>query len=171
MEFFETLKKRHSIRAFAATPVEQEKLRMVLQAANQAPSAGNLQAYEVYLVTSERPRRALARASLGQGFVAQAPVALVFCAHPARCVPRYGQRGRRLYAVQDATIACAFAMLAATALGLATVWVGAFDDEAVRSAIGAPEGLLPVSILPLGHAAEKPESTPRRQLQDLVHEI
>jgi nitroreductase len=56
-------------------------------------------------------------------------------------------------------------------LGLATVWVGAFDDEAVHRAIGAPEGILPVAILPIGYAAEQPELTPRRRLSDLVHEL
>lgn len=171
MEFFEVLKARHSIRAFAATPLEEEKLKAILEAANCAPSAGDLQAYEIYKVTRPSDRAALARAALAQGFVAQAPVVLVFCVHPARASRRYGQRGVRLYAVQDATIACTFAMLAATALGLATVWVGAFDDEAVHRAIGSPEGILPVAILPIGHPAEQPELTPRRRLSELVHEV
>jgi nitroreductase len=171
MEFFEVLKQRHSIRAFAPTPVEQEKLQKILEAANLAPSAGNLQAYEIYLVRKKPQRVALARAAWDQEFVAQAPVVLVFLAHPARASRQYGQRGAKLYALQDATIACAFAMLAATALGLATVWVGAFDDNAVARVVGVPEGLLPVAILPIGYAAEQPEPTSRRQLQELVHEL
>jgi site-specific recombinase XerC len=51
----------------------------------------------------------------------------------ARSAAKYRERGARLYAIQDATIACAFAMLAATALGLGTVWVGAFDDVRVMN--------------------------------------
>jgi nitroreductase len=51
MEFFATLTARHSIRAYAGTPVEVEKLERILEAVNQAPSAGNLQAFEIYLVT------------------------------------------------------------------------------------------------------------------------
>jgi len=95
-------------------------------------------------------------------------VALVFCTHAARA-GRYGKRGELLYAIQDATIACTFAMLAATALGLATVWVGAFDAGEVRRVIQAPEGIDPVAILPLGYAAEDPASPGRRRLEDLVH--
>jgi len=171
MEFFDVVKARHSIRAFAPTAVEEEKLQKILETANRAPSAGNLQAYEIYQVTEARQRGALARAAWGQEFVASAPVALVFCTHPARAAPRYRERGVRLYALQDATIACTFAMLAATALGLATVWVGAFNDEAVWRAIGAPEGLDPVAILPIGYAAERPEPTPRRRLDQLVHKM
>ncbi len=100
--------------------------------------------------------------------IAQAPASLVFCANPARSAAKYRNRGERLFALQDATIACAFAMLAATALGLGTVWVGAFDDGAVQRVLGVGD-LLPVAILPVGYPAEDPEPTPRRSLDDLVH--
>jgi nitroreductase len=171
MEFFEVLKARQSVRAFAPSPVEEEKLGAILEAAGSAPSAGNLQAYEIYQVKADHLKRALARAALDQHFMAQAPVALVFCAHPARSERRYKERGARLYSVQDATIACTYAMLAATALGLATVWIGAFQDAAVRGAIGLPEDILPVAILPIGYPAEKPEPTSRRALDELVHRV
>lgn len=171
MDFFEVVRRRRSTRAYAAQPIEAEKLHKILAAANAAPSAGNLQAYEIYRVSDPQKKRALARAAWDQGFVAAAPELLVFCAHPARAAARYRQRGVRLYAVQDATIACTFAMLAAGALGLSTVWVGAFQDEAVRKAIGAPEEHLPVAMLPIGYAAETPELTPRRPLEELVHEV
>ena len=171
MELFEAIESRQSVRAYQPTEVEADKLEMILSAANQAPSAGNLQAYEIFLIRDGRVKRALARAALDQDFVAQAPVVLVFCAHPARSAVRYGRRGRELYCVQDATIAAAYAQLAATALGLATCWVGAFEDQQVRQAIGAPSALRPVVILPLGYPAESPLRTSRRSLEDLVHPV
>ncbi|MCS7314309.1 MAG: nitroreductase family protein [Bryobacterales bacterium] len=171
MEFFDLIRARRSVRAYAPRPVEEDKVQQILTAANLAPSAGNLQAYEIYLVRDRQVRVELARASLDQWFVSEAPVALVFCAHPERSASKYGRRGARLYALQDATIACTFAMLAATELGLASVWVGAFDDEGVRRAIRAPEGHQPVAILPIGYPAEHPAPAPRRSLADLVHEI
>ena len=171
MDFFELIRARRSVRAYRSEPVEEEKLRKILEAANLAPSAGNLQAYEIYLVRDRKVRLALARAALDQSFISEAPVALVFCAHPERSAIKYGRRGVRLYALQDATIACTFAMLAAAELGLATVWVGAFDDEGVRRAIGAPEAHQPVAILPIGYPTEQPAPAPRRSLEDLVHEI
>lgn len=170
MEFFDVVKARRSIRSFTPAPVEDEKLQQILEAANRAPSAGNLQAYEIRVVKSLPRKTSLARAALDQEFVANAPVVLVFCAHPARSEWRYHERGVRLYSLQDATIACAFATLAATALGLASVWVGAFDDEAVRRVIDAPLGILPVAILPIGYSAEKPRPFTRRQLSEFVHE-
>jgi nitroreductase len=170
MDFFQTIARRHSIRAFKPVEVERDKIDQILEATNRAPSAGDLQAYQVYLVASADRRRAVAHAALGQTFIAQAPLALVFCAAPDRSATKYDQRGRQLYAIQDATIACAYAQLAATALGLASTWVGAFDTAALRTAIAAPEGEVPVAILPIGYAAETPAPAPRRSLDDLVRE-
>jgi nitroreductase len=169
MDFFTLIDTRRSVRLYQVTPVEPEKLQKILQAANSAPSAGNLQGYEIYLITQPEQRQGLDKAAYGQDFLSQAPVSLVFCANPLRSSGQYSQRGRELYCIQDATIACTFAMLAAHELGLACVWVGAFKDELVRQAAGIPSELIPVAILPIGYAAESPKRRPRRKLEDLVH--
>ena len=171
MEFFEVLKARRSVRAFEDTPVEDDKLKRILEAASSAPSAGNLQAYEIFLVRDAVRRRMLAEAALSQDFVAEAPVVLVFCANPDRSSWRYGRRGVELYSLQDATIAASYAQLAAVGLGLASVWVGAFYDEEVSEAIGVKGRLRPVAVIPIGYPAEKPRATSRRSLKDLVHEL
>jgi len=171
MEFFEVIRRRRAVRAFERKAIPPEMLDAVLEAANAAPSAANLQAYEIYVVMDEPRRALLAQAARQQSFLAGAPVLLVFCTHQARSLERYAQRSETLYTIQDATIACAFAMLAATAQGLATVWVGSFDVVEVARIAGAPEGVGPVAILPLGYAAEEPPEPPRRPLQDLVHRL
>ena len=171
MDYFEIVNERHSTRAFTDCPVEAKKVQKILETANRAPSAGGLQGYEIYRIIKPEHRSALVQAALGQDFVAEAPIVLVFCANPARSAVRYKQRGVQLYSIQDATIACTFAMLAATALGLSTIWVGAFDEEAVRQAVGIPQDLTPVALLPIGYAGKKPRITPRRELSDLVHEV
>lgn len=168
MEFERLIGKRRSVREFEDRPVEDEQVRAVLEAANSAPSAGGCQAYEIVRVEDPAVRSSLARAALDQMFIAQAPVVLVFLATPSRSSGRYGRRGRQLYCIQDATIACAFAHLRAADLGLGSVWVGAFDDDGVRRALGAPAESRPVAILPLGHPGEDPAPTPRRSLDDLV---
>jgi len=171
MEFFDVIQKRHSIRSFTDQPVENEKLQKILETANLAPSAGNLQAYEIYVVLDAKKRDGLSCAALAQEYIAVAPIALVFCTHPELTEGRYTERGSRLYTVQDATIACAFAMLAATALGLGSVWVGTFDEKVVRLIIGAPESQVPVAILPIGYPAEFPDQHLRRPLDELAHWI
>ena len=170
MEFFDLIQKRHSIRAYSSRHIEEMKLNRIMDAISSAPSAGNLQAYEVFVVKSEAKKKALARAAFDQDFIIQAPVCLVFFANPRRSSVRYGSRGETLYSVQDATIAATFAMLAAVDLGLSTVWLGAFDDDEVAKIFGA-ETLHPVAVLPIGYPAEEPEVTSRRALEDVFHPV
>jgi nitroreductase len=168
MDIFDAIKKRHSVRAYQPREVEAEKVQRILEAANAAPSAGNRQAYDIVLVRDAGRKQQLVKAAWDQAFIAQAPVVLVFLAAPDRNRERYAERGAGLYCVQDATIACAYAELAATALGLSCCWVGAYDDAGVAAAVGATGTLRPVAVLPIGYAAEYPAARPRRKLSDLV---
>jgi nitroreductase len=171
MEFFEVLKTRRSVRIYSGKPVDDEKLDQILEAINRAPSAGNLQAFDVYVVTRADQRKELAAAASGQNFMAQAPVALVFCSEADRSARKYGQRGASLYCLQDATIACTYAMLAVTALGLSSVWVGAFDEGKVSEIINAPQTHRPVAMLSIGYAADEPRIRSRRDLAEFVHRV
>jgi nitroreductase len=169
--FRQLIERRRSIRRFETVAIDEEKIREILDSARLAPSAGNLQSYRVLVVRSAEKRGALAEAAYGQSFLAQAPVVLAFVAMPDVAAARYADRGRDLYAVQDATIAATFAMLAATALDLGTVWVGAFDTPAVARVLGCPNGETPVALLPIGVAAESPKPRSRRRPEDLVREL
>ena len=163
--FFSVLDERRSIRAYKKRDVEKEKLDKILAAANSAPSAGNLQAYEIVVVKNKENKEAIADAAFGQDFIAQAPFVLVFCANQERSAVRYGARGRDLYSIQDATIAASYAQLASTALGLGSVWIGAFDEFAVKKIISADK---PIAIIPIGYPDEKAEETKRRS-DNIVH--
>ena len=169
MDFFEVLKERRSVRAYERKPIEEEKLQKILEAINSAPSAGNLQAYEVVLVRDPERIRQLARASHDQTFIEDAPVVLAFVANPQRNSHTYGRRGEYLYCMQDATVACSIAHLTATALGLSSCWIGAFDDDAVAKIVGAKPPLQVAAILPIAYPAEHPSPRPRRPLDELVH--
>lgn len=168
MEFLKTLDSRRCVRSYRHAPLDERKIQAILESALLAPSAGDLQAYRIVVVEDPKTKAALADAAHGQQFVAEAPVALVFLADPERCSAKYGQRGRLLFSLQDATLAAAYAQLSAADLGLASCWVGAFDDEAVAAAINAPNGLRPIAIVPLGEAAEWPDRPPRRSGKELV---
>jgi nitroreductase len=167
MEFSNLIYARQSVRAYQPTPVPEEKLQALLEAANRAPSAGNFQAFEVYVVREAKHRQALAAATYEQDFVQHAPLSLVFCMHPARCQYQPAE----LYALQDTTIACTFAMLKATDLGLVSCWIGAFSAEKLAQALALPENVKAVAILAIGYAAETPERTSRRKLEDVVHRL
>lgn len=167
-DFFATLRRRHSVRRYQADmPVEEEKLHAVLESAVAAPSAGDLQAYQIVVLRDPAMRHELA-ARTEQPFLAEAPVSLAFCTDAERSAQTFGERGRELYALQDATIAAAYAQLAAAASGLGSAWVGYFDGREVAGVLELPPGLLPVAILALGYPAELPEPTPRRPLPDML---
>ena len=169
-DFFSTVRYRHSVRRYQEQrPVEAEKLHAILETAFAAPSAGDLQAWHVTVVEAEATRRELAVIADGQDFIAEAPVCLVFCSDPQRSAQRYAERGAALYALQDATIACAYAQLAVAAAGLGSTWVGYFDEDQVRNLLGLPEEMVPIAMLSVGYPAELPEETPRRRLEEMVN--
>lgn len=168
-DFFETVRRRHSVRKYQADmPVEPEKLHAILEMACAAPSAGDLQAYRIIVVRDLAQRQALVHVAREQEFIAEAPVCLVFCADPARSASTFGERGAKLYALQDATIAAAYAQLAIVAAGMGSTWVGYFDEEQVRTALKLDAGLVPLALLSLGYPAELPEPSSRRRLDEVV---
>ena len=171
MDFFEIIETRRSVRLFNDRPIEEIKLHKVLNAANRAPSAGNLQAFEIFVVRDIEHKKSLAKAAFDQSFISDAGIVLVFCAHPSRSGWRYSDRGMNLYCIQDATISCTFAMLACTALGLASVWIGAFDENHVKIILDTDQDLKPVAMLPIGYAGEEPDPISRRKLSEIVHEV
>jgi nitroreductase len=171
MDFYDVLKRRHSVRAFQDRGVEEGKLKQIISAFTLSPSAGNLQAYIVYIVKEKRMKEELASAALDQSFIAEAPVVLVFCADQRRSEVRYGERGAQLYSIQDATIAAAYAQLAATAEGLGSVWVGAFDPLEVSRIVNAGPYTVPVALIPIGYPAEQPSRRERREIKEIVKEL
>jgi len=171
MDFFETVEKRRSIRAFDKKDVDAKTIKKLLETINLAPSAGNLQAYRIYIVRSAEKKAELVQGCLYQESVAQAPLLLIFSALKGESEEKYGERGHDFYSIQDATIAAAYCQLAATALGLSSVWVGGFDPLEVSRIIDAEEEEVPVAVIPLGYPAENPEKRARKNIKELIREI
>jgi SagB-type dehydrogenase family enzyme len=106
-------------------------------------------------LTTEKPgdiRSSLSEAALGQQSVASAPAVLVACAIFSRTAFRYGARAQRYVNIEAGHIG-QNVHLQATALGLGTVMIGAFDDEAVRNLLGLDETIRPLYIMPVGNPA------------------
>jgi nitroreductase len=168
MEFREVIAKRRSVRHFnTRIEVTDDEVRTLLEAATTAPTAGNIQPWRFYVLRSPGSRERLAQA-IGQPWATAAPLVIVVCVDPRPCAARYGERGERLYAIQDSAAAVHGILLAAVDLGLASCWVGAFDDDAVREAIGAPRPLVPVAVLPVGRSAEAAGKPSRRPLEEVT---
>ena len=164
--FFDLIATRHSIRAYKSQKLTDETINKILSAANKAPSAGNLQSYHVFAAIQSEDKKQLAIAAHDQDFIKDASIVLIFCADYS-AEKKYGERGRELYCIQDATIACAYAQLACHALGLASVWVGAFEEDQVRKFLSLENGLKPVAMLVIGFADEEPEKTDRKPIYEI----
>ncbi len=167
-DLIDAIKERHSIRAYETTAIPEATLGRLLESAHLAPSAGNLQPWKFVVVRSEAIRAALAGAAYGQNFVAAAPVNIVVCAEPERSAARYGERGADLYCIQDTAAAAQNILLTATAYGLGSCWVGAFDEEKVRQALGIGPELRPMAIIPLGYPAQEPAEVAYRSLDEIT---
>ncbi|MFH1587489.1 MAG: nitroreductase family protein [Candidatus Diapherotrites archaeon] len=151
MDFFDVVGKRHSVRSYQDKEVEEVKLGKILSAIKRTPSAGGLRSFRVEVVKDKTTKGLLTGQTFGRAELDLAPVLLVFLADLEISASKYGERGRDLYCVQDATIAAAYSQLAATALGLSSVWVGAFHEKEVGEILGAKENERPVAIIVLGY--------------------
>ena len=80
MEVLRQLHERKSVRVYEDRPVEQDVKRQILEAAIQAPSAGNMALYTILDITDPDIKAALAKSCDDQPFIATAPMVLIFCA-------------------------------------------------------------------------------------------
>jgi nitroreductase len=167
-DFYGFCQSRSSVREYDNEPVTDTEIDYILSCAGTAPSAGNLEAWDVIVVRDEEGKQALAEAAFGQKHVEQAPVILVVCSNYVRSMSRYGERGI-LYGLEDATIACTYMMLAAHAKGIRSCWTGAFDDEEVREILDLPQHIRPVSLLVLGKGPAPVQKPGRMDIGEHIH--
>jgi SagB-type dehydrogenase family enzyme len=100
-------------------------------------------------------RAGLAEAAIGQRAVEEAPAAIVLAAVYARMEGRYGGRAQR-YVHMEVGVAAQNVALQAVALGLGSVYVGAFRDDAVRTLLDLPDDQAPLALLAFGRAPQIP---------------
>lgn len=168
MEFSEVIRKRRSVRHFnPKLVVTDDDIRALLDAAISGPSAGNIQPWRFFVLKSASAREKLA-AALSQPWAASAPAVIVVAVDPRPCAARYGDRGEMLYSLQDTAAAAENILLAAVDRGLASCWIGAFDERAVAAAIGAVAPVTPIAILPIGYSAESAGKPARRSLAEIT---
>jgi nitroreductase len=169
MELFEAIQKRRSIRQFKKQEVPEEIVEKLVEAARLAPTAGNAQSYQLVIVRQEEQKQRLSMAAYGQKQVQSASVVFVVCADLGRAQESYAERGRSLYCIQDTAAVTENILLTACSLGLGTCWIGAFKEEDVKKVVNAPEGMRPVTMIPVGYPAESPSPRPRRQPDEFAH--
>jgi nitroreductase len=168
-ELFRVMATRRSTRNFDTSQiVEQWKVDKILAAADTAPTAGNFQGFEVFYVKNKEIKKRLVEAANNQPYV-NAPVVLVFCMDPSRVKMNFPPEILAKFSLQDATLAAAYSQLAASALGLSSIWIGMINEEKVMQILDTQ--LKPSSILCIGYPHQKRPPKSRRKLKDLIHEL
>ncbi len=162
MDVYEAIYSRKSIRRYTEEDITPDVILRLLQAACQAPTAGNLQPWRFWVVRNREVKERLVHAAYGQSFVGRAPVVVVVGADLSVSARGYGDRGSHLYALQDTAAAIENLLLAAQAEGLATCWVGAFNEEAARQALDMAPTVRPAAMISVGHPAS-PRQKPQRE--------
>lgn len=162
----ENLFHRVSIRRYEDRPVEEEKILQILKAAFAAPSAGNQQPWEFYVVRDRDIIAALSEVSPYAGCLKKAPAAIVPCYRTDVIFPAYAQI--------DLSIATEHIWLEADALGLGAVWLGIapLEDRMKKTEeiLNLPEGLRAFAIVALGYPAEERKPQDRFR-EDRIHYV
>ena len=162
-ELINTIISRRSIRKYTAEPVGEQDIKALLEAAMAAPSASNRKPWHFGVVTDRKKLDALADSHPYGKMLFEAPLCIAVCGDQA-----ISER----FWVQDCSAATENLLLAAVALDLGAVWLGAYPSEervaAIRKVLGVPNNIVPLNLISIGHPAE--QKGPRTQYdEERVH--
>ena len=157
---------RKSVRSFTDREIRGEDVRLILESAVMAPTAGNQQLYTIINVTDREKKERLAESCDHQPFIAKAKLVLVFCADMlkwyrayqlADAGPRKPDAGDFVLAVEDAVIAAQNAVVAAHSLGIGSCYIGDIMEnyETQREILDLPENVFPAAMLVFGYPTEQ----------------
>jgi len=167
-DIFRIFASRRSTRKFSKTKVEDWKIDKILAAADTAPTAGNFQGLKIFLIKNPKTKEALVEAANKQPYV-NAPVVLIFCMDPSRVKLKFPEEILEKFSLQDATLAASYSQIAATGLGLSSIWIGMLDEKKVQDILGTE--LKPSSILCIGYPDKRRPPKSRRNLKELIEVI
>ena len=183
-EVIKQLHDRKSVRSFASRDIPKEAKDAILQAATQAPTAGNQQLYSILDITSEALKRRLSETCDHQPFIAEARMVLIFCADFQKwydaflatgCSPRKPGVGDLMLAVSDTNIAAQNAVVAAHSLGIGSCYIGDIMEncEVHREILNLPDYVFPTAMLVFGYPTEhqqRRQKPKRADMKHIVHE-
>ena len=174
MELREVMQKRKSIRQYLTTPVEEEKVKAMIEAAILAPTWKNAQEIRYYVAVSEEKRQAVLDA-LGEGNrkkTQNAPVFLISAVILNRAgFQKDGSADNELgngWGCYDLGLQNENLILKATDLGLYTLIMGLREADRLREILNIPETETIVSVIAVGKAAEDPIRPHRKELSEIA---
>lgn len=170
MDFYEVIKTRRSVHSFKSDPIPEDVLKRVLDAARMAPSGGNKQSARYIIVRDKKRKEQLVPLCGSQKHVAEGAVVLVACSLDIG-INRGGYMGK-LSMLVDVAISFTHLVLAARAEGLATCWIGTFDNSGIKEFLKIPNEYQVVALTPLGYPEGDPftGASVRLKLEQIVCE-
>ena len=165
MDLEECIKGRRSIRLYKDKDVEWEKVVKILDAGNYAPSSGNIQNWEFILVKDSKNVEKVANSCYNQSFVIEAPLIFIICAEISKIRRLYGEKGEKVYSIQNCAMASENIMLMAYSLGLGSCFVGAFDEDTLKEDFNIPDNIQVMGIITLGYSNEGDLEVRRQDLE------
>lgn len=167
MDYYEVIRKRRSIREYENRDVEEDKLKRILEAARIAPSAANIQPWRFIAIRNAGVKKEL-KAAYDRPWFWTAPVVICACGITGEAWRRSDGKS---YLDVDVAIAMDHLILAATAEGLGTCWIGAFDPTEVKKILHLPVGIEPIALTPLGYPAASPNPKRRKSWEEVIRYI
>jgi len=164
MNFSDLIATRFSVRDYKQTPVEEDKLIQILNAARLAPSACNIQPY-YFIVMTDPAKKELLRAAYNRDWFVSAPVIIAACVDTRT---EWKRSDGVAYGVVDIAIALDHMTLAAAELGLGTCWIGAFKNAEASAALKLPGYIKITAFLALGYANQPQPQKQRKPLEAIV---
>jgi nitroreductase len=187
MKILEPIVTRRSIRKYKNTPVEDDKIDVLLASARLAPSGNNSQPWNFIVIRSEETRKQVAEVCYNQQWMAQAPVFIVCVADMSVRLKELQEKDPRItdtshlnvqeespqqelkMIIRDTTIAIDHLILQAESMGFGTCWIAWLDQESFRPVLNIPTDKYVVAVITVGYADEAPKPRPRKPLEEMVH--
>ncbi len=164
MDFDTVIANRRTCRNYKKKDLSLEAVAKVLECARTAPSSANVQNWQFVIVQDADQREKLADVCREQVWMADAPIHIVLCNKEKDVEKKFSSKAKE-FAIQNCAMAAAFIVLKAEEQGLGCAVVGAFDPEAVRRVIQAPDDVIPECVITLGYAESVDEDQPREEVK------
>ena len=170
MDFDYVVQKRRSVRSFdPSRKLSFEVVAEILDSARYAPSSGNLQNWSFIVIETQEKKDLAVRACPKQEFLSDASYLIIVLSRQENLVRYYGSRGEMLYSIQNCAAAIENMLLKATDLGVASCWINAFDESAIKRDFSVPADVRVQAIVALGYSNEPHSDANRHDLSFLVH--
>ena len=166
MDLSISIKKTLQVKTYLDKDVRHKDVAKLLDAAHFAPSSGNIQNWRFIIVRSKETKEKIARASLDQLWMQEAPVLIIVCSDNSNIKSLYPKKWKK-YSRENCAAATQNLILQATNLGLSSCWVRSFSTLRLKNILNTPDNVSVEAVITIGYPSERPKET-RHKLEELT---